>query len=165
MNELNCGQEEQYAGPEKKKSTSKIVKRTLVVAALALAVYVVYSVVYLFVSPDRNIQQIYLVPEDAAFIIQSSAPIEDWEKFSGSETWQCLKKAKSFEEVTESVEKLDSVVKSNKGYAYFASQDSCHKVGFSADSGYAENIENGFVERPGGNRIGHEWLYCHQPDA
>ena len=113
MNELNCGQEEQYAGPEKKKSTSKIVKRTLVVAALALAVYVVYSVVYLFVSPDRNIQQIYLVPEDAAFIIQSSAPIEDWEKFSGSETWQCLKKAKSFEEVTESVEKLDSVVKSN----------------------------------------------------
>ena len=41
MNELNCGQEEQYAGPEKKKSTSKIVKRTLVVAALALAVYVV----------------------------------------------------------------------------------------------------------------------------
>ena len=71
MNGLNCGQEEQYAGPEKKKSTSKIVKRTLVVAALALAVYVVYSVVYLFVSPDRNIQQIYLVPEDAAFIIES----------------------------------------------------------------------------------------------
>ena len=28
-----------------------------------------------------------------------------------------------------------------------------------------ENIENGFIERPGGNRIGHEWLYCHQPDA
>ena len=114
MDELNCEQEEQNVGPEKKKSTSKIVKRTLVVAVLALAVYVVYSVVYLFVSPDRNIQQIYLVPEDAAFIIQSSAPIEDWEKFSGSETWQCLKKAKSFEEVTQSVEKLDSVVKSNK---------------------------------------------------
>ena len=42
MDELNCGQGEQNAGPEKKKSTSKIVKRTLVVAALALAVYVVY---------------------------------------------------------------------------------------------------------------------------
>ena len=63
MNELNCGQEEQYAGPEKKKSTSKIVKRTLVVAALALAVYVVYSVVYLFVSPDRNIQQSIWFPK------------------------------------------------------------------------------------------------------
>ena len=114
MDELNNGQQEQYAEPAKKKNTQKIVKRTLVVAGLALVVYVVYSIVYLFVSPDRNIQQIYLVPEDAAFIIQSSAPIEDWEKFSGSETWQCLKKAKSFEEVTASVEKLDSVVKSNK---------------------------------------------------
>ena len=25
---------------------------------------------------------------------------------------------------------------------------------------YAENIENGFIERSGGNRIGHEWFYC-----
>lgn len=114
MNELSNGQQEQYAEPEKQKNTRKIVMRTLAVVGLALAVYVVYSIVYLFVAPDRNIQQIYLVPEDAAFIIQSSAPVEDWEKFSGSETWQCLKKAKSFEEVAKSVETLDSVVKSNK---------------------------------------------------
>lgn len=106
MNELNNREQEQYAEPTTKKSSKQIVKRTLVVIGLALAVYVVYSVVYLFISPDRNIQQIYLVPENAAFIIQSSAPIEDWEKFSGSETWQCLKKAKSFEEVTKSVENL-----------------------------------------------------------
>ena len=114
---MNNGEQEQYAEPGKngkRKNRGKIVKRTILVAGLVLAVYMVYSIVYLFVSPDRNIQQIYLVPEDAAFIIQSSAPIEDWGKFSGSETWQCLKKAKSFEEVTKSVEKLDSVVRSNK---------------------------------------------------
>ena len=104
MEELHNGQQEQYVDPDKKKNAQKIVKRTLVTVGLALAVYILYSIVYLFVSPDRNIQQIYLIPEDAAFIIQSSAPIEDWEKFSGSETWQCLKKAKSFEEVTASVE-------------------------------------------------------------
>lgn len=114
IDEFSNGQKEQSVEPIKKKNTRKIVKRTIVLSVLALAVYVVYSIVYLFVSPDRNIQQIYLVPEDAAFIIQSSAPIEDWEKFSGSETWKCLKRAKSFEEVTQSVEKLDSVVKSNK---------------------------------------------------
>ena len=92
MDELNNGEQGQYVEPgknEKKNNTRKIVKRTLLTAGLALAVYMVYSIVYLFISPDRNIQQIYLVPEDAAFIIQSSAPIEDWEKFSGSETWQC----------------------------------------------------------------------------
>ena len=89
MDELNNGEQGQYVEPgknEKKNNTRKIVKRTLLTAGLALAVYMVYSIVYLFISPDRNIQQIYLVPEDAAFIIQSSAPIEDWEKFSGSET-------------------------------------------------------------------------------
>ena len=78
MDELNNGEQGQYVEPgknEKKNNTRKIVKRTLLTAGLALAVYMVYSIVYLFISPDRNIQQIYLVPEDAAFIIQSSAPI------------------------------------------------------------------------------------------
>ena len=77
MNELNNREQEQYAEPTTKKSSKQIVKRTLVVIGLALAVYVVYSVIYLFISPDRNIQQIYLVPENAAFIIQSSAPVND----------------------------------------------------------------------------------------
>lgn len=114
MNELVDGQQPSNLDPDRKKNTRRIVKRTLIVAGAALAAYLIYSIVYLFVSPDRNIQQIYLVPEDAAFIIQSSAPVDDWEKFSGSETWQCLKKAKSFKEITKSVETLDSVVRSNK---------------------------------------------------
>ncbi|WP_455586674.1 toxin-antitoxin system YwqK family antitoxin [Bacteroides sp.] len=114
MNELDNGLPEQYSEPEKKKDIRKIVKRTLVGVGLALAVYWVYCLAQLFISPDRNIQQIYLVPEDATFIIQSSAPVNDWEKFSGSKTWQCLKKAKAFEEITMNVETLDSIVKSNK---------------------------------------------------
>lgn len=114
MNELVDGQQPSNLDPDRKKNARRIVKRTLIVAGAALAAYLIYSIVYLFVSPDRNIQQIYLVPEDAAFIIQSSAPVDDWEKFSGSETWQCLKKAKSFKEITKSVETLDSVVRSNK---------------------------------------------------
>ena len=115
MDELNDVQQEQHPDlGEKKNTIRKTVKRTFVAIGVALAVYMVYSMVHLFVSPDRNIQQIYLVPEDATFIIQSSAPVKDWEKFSGSETWQCLKKAKSFAELTKSVETLDSIVKSNK---------------------------------------------------
>lgn len=116
MDELSSEQQVQSPDPApvKKKDTRKIVRRTLVAVGSALAIYLVYTIVHLFLSPDRNIQQVYLVPEDAAFIIQSSAPVKDWEKFSGSETWQCLKKAKSFEEITKNVETLDSIVKSNK---------------------------------------------------
>ena len=50
MNELNNREQEQYAEPTTKKSSKQIVKRTLVVIGLALAVYVVYSVIYLFIS-------------------------------------------------------------------------------------------------------------------
>lgn len=115
MDEFNDVQQEQcFDFGEKKNTARKTIKRTLLVIGVTLAVYMVYSIVHLFLSPDRNIQQVYLVPEDAAFIIQSSAPVKDWEKFSGSETWQCLKKAKSFEEITKSVETLDSIVKGNK---------------------------------------------------
>lgn len=108
------GPQELSSEPEKKKNIRKILRRSLVAAGVALAAYFVYSIIYLFVSPDHNIRQIYLVPDDAAFIIQSSAPIDDWEKFSESETWQCLKRAKAFEEVTKNVETLDSVVRGNK---------------------------------------------------
>ena len=40
MNELNNREQEQYAEPTTKKSSKQIVKRTLVVIGLALAVYV-----------------------------------------------------------------------------------------------------------------------------
>lgn len=99
---------------QKKTDIRKIVKRSFIGLALALAAYLVYSVIYLYVSPNRNIQQIYLVPEDAAFIIQSSAPVDDWEEFSASASWQCMKNAKAFQEVTKNVETLDEVVRSNK---------------------------------------------------
>ena len=46
MNELNNREQEQYAEPTTKKSSKQIVKRTLVVIGLALAVYVVYSVIF-----------------------------------------------------------------------------------------------------------------------
>ena len=56
MDELNNGEQGQYVEPgknEKKNNTRKIVKRTLITAGLAFAVYMVYSIVYLFISPDR----------------------------------------------------------------------------------------------------------------
>ena len=49
MDELNNGEQGQYVEPgknEKKNNTRKIVKRTLLTAGLALAVYMVYSIVY-----------------------------------------------------------------------------------------------------------------------
>jgi len=97
-----------------KTGSKNIVRKSLLIAGLVIVVYLIYSVVHLFVSPDRSIQQIYLVPENAAFIVQSADPVEDWKKFSSSETWQTLKKARTFEEIAVRAERMDSMVRSNK---------------------------------------------------
>lgn len=98
------------AEPPKKKSSAK---KILLVAALALCAYLAYSVASIFMSPDRQIQQIYLVPDDAVFILQSSDPLKDWQEFSSSAPWQTMKKAKFLGEVIPNVEMLDSVVREN----------------------------------------------------
>nr|WP_239059608.1 DUF3352 domain-containing protein [Bacteroides sp. 224] len=75
---------------------------------------IIYFIVHVFVLPDQKIKQIYLIPDDAAFVIQTSDPIGAWKKFSNSPTWLCLKKSSSIQEVTTQVDELDSIVKSNK---------------------------------------------------
>lgn len=101
-------------GKTRKLNTKNLTKRALQLGAIIFAVYLAYSMVYVMFSPDRNIRQIYLVPEDAAFIIETADPINDWHKFNQSETWQCLKQIKSIEEITQTVEYADSLIHHNK---------------------------------------------------
>lgn len=97
-----------------KKLKMKTVRKVILFALLAFAAYLLYSTLHIAFSPDRNIRQIYLVPEDAAIIIETSDPVNDWQKFSNSKTWQCLKQAESIAEIAENIESADSVIKSNK---------------------------------------------------
>ena len=94
--------------------TRKIVKRTIGTAALLFGAYLVYSLLGIFVSPDRRMQQVYLIPEDAVFIIQTNEPVADWYRFSRSEPWQKLKQAPAFAEIAERVQTLDSLLQANK---------------------------------------------------
>lgn len=101
--------------PEKKKrKLPKWLKAMLIVLALLLGGYLLYSIYAVFLTPDRNVQQIYLVPKDAAVIIQASEPIADWKRFSSSKPWQALSQAESLAEVARSVAALDSVLHSNR---------------------------------------------------
>lgn len=94
--------------------TSGIIKKFFIFVGIVIALYLIYSAGNIFLSPDKNMQQIYLIPKDAAFIVSTSDPIGDWKKFSGSPTWQCLKKSKSIEEITLHVDMLDSIIQSNQ---------------------------------------------------
>ena len=89
-------------------------KRIRLIIILAILAFIVYYVLSLFLSPDRNIQQIYLVPKDAAVIIQTNEPVNDWNKFSKSEPWLCLKQAGPFAEISGNADMLDSMIQKNK---------------------------------------------------
>ena len=110
----------------------KPVKTTIWVLILAIAVYGGYRAVTFFLTPHRAIQQVYLIPKDAIFIIQSSSPIDDWETFSGSEPWQCLKRTPSFADIDRNASVLDSIIRENKKlFSMVGKRDlmiSAHKV-------------------------------------
>jgi hypothetical protein len=97
------------------KKKSGLTRKILIVSGVLIALYIVYFMAGIFISPDRNVQQIYLIPEDAAFIVEFSNPIDDWKTFSNSGAFQTMKKAKAFAEAAQNIDRLDSVILSNKG--------------------------------------------------
>ncbi|MCC8154189.1 MAG: DUF3352 domain-containing protein, partial [Tannerellaceae bacterium] len=72
MEELeNSPLDTQPIAQEEKKSTLSIkpvLKKAGWGISILLLLYVIGSVVMIYISPDNNIRQIYLIPKDAAFI-------------------------------------------------------------------------------------------------
>ena len=95
-------------------------------------VYGGYRSVTFYLTPGRAIQQIYLIPKDAIFIIHSGSPVEDWGKISTSAPWQSLKGSPSFAEIDRNVSLLDSILYENKKlFSLIGKRDlmiSAHKV-------------------------------------
>jgi hypothetical protein len=103
-----------YNEPILPKRTKKWTYKVIWFFLLILAGWSVYRFASFYTAPSRAVQQIYLVPKDAVFMIQSNSPVEDWKTFSRSEPWKCLKQAPSFAETARKAETLDSVLQANK---------------------------------------------------
>lgn len=100
--------------PVKNNHSRKTIRRIIFAAVVLFVAYLIYSVANIFVSPDRRIQQAYLIPKDAVFIIQTDEPVADWKKFNDSEPWQKLKQAPTFTEIAERADYIDSLLQANK---------------------------------------------------
>lgn len=88
-------------------------KRFLFALLALLLIYIGYLLYILVLSPKTNLQSIYLIPRDAVFVIESEKPVESWQKVSESETWQHLQKNGYFAELTENIQKVDTVFNDN----------------------------------------------------
>ncbi len=91
-----------------------MIKKRVFFGLLALLlVYVAYLLYILVLSPKTNLQSIYLIPKDAVFVMESEKPVESWQKISKSEAWQHLQKNGYFAELTENIQKVDTVFNNN----------------------------------------------------
>ncbi|GLU42929.1 DUF3352 domain-containing protein [Allomuricauda sp. NBRC 101325] len=88
-------------------------KRILWGILTLFALYVCYLVYIFVLSPKTNLQSIYLIPQDAVFIIESEQPVESWEKVSKSKAWNHLKKNDYFSDLTENIQRVDAIFKDN----------------------------------------------------
>ena len=78
-----------------------------------LVIYLCYLAYIFILSPKTNLQSIYLIPKDAVFIIESDKPVESWAKVSESEVWQHLQQNNYFANLTENIQKVDTVFNDN----------------------------------------------------
>ncbi|AWX44874.1 hypothetical protein HME9304_01879 [Flagellimonas maritima] len=88
-------------------------KRFLLGILTLLLLYIGYLLYIFVLSPKTNLQSIYLIPKDAVFVIESEKPVESWEKVSESEAWQHLQKNGYFAELTENIQKVDTIFNNN----------------------------------------------------
>ena len=97
--------------PAGKKRTKKVFWGFFLIAILLLAGYFVYN---LYIRPDNFLRQIYLVPRDAIFILETDDPVNNWHKFTDAKPWQYLKGQQKMEEINRKANTLDSIMQVNK---------------------------------------------------
>ena len=97
--------------PVKKKRTKTIIFGILSIVILLFIVYFTYN---LYLRPDNFIRQIYLVPKDAVYIIETDDPVNNWHKFSKRKPWQYLKGQQKMEEINRKADTMDSILQANK---------------------------------------------------
>ena len=94
-------------------------KRLLLGLALFFTTYLLYLLYIFVLSPKNNLQSIYLIPEDAIFVLESERPVDSWRQVSESKGWNHLKANDYFARLTENIQKVDTIFKDKRGLFEF----------------------------------------------
>ncbi|MDD7887647.1 DUF3352 domain-containing protein [Flavivirga sp. 57AJ16] len=90
-------------------------RNILSLLGLLITSYAIYLIYTFYIDNNDNIKSIYLVPKDAVYIIESQKPIDNWNTISKSEIWKHLNTNAYFNDLTESLNKLDTIFKQDEG--------------------------------------------------
>ncbi|GAA3640725.1 DUF3352 domain-containing protein [Flavivirga jejuensis] len=89
-------------------------RNILRILGLLFTSYVLYLVYTFYIDNNDNIKSIYLVPNDAVYIIESQKPIDNWNAISKSDIWKHLNTNAYFNNLSESLNKLDTIFKQDE---------------------------------------------------
>lgn len=96
--------------------------KKLIITLVALSVLLLIAYLFLWL-PSDNKKALHLIPDDAAFILSASQPIDSWKEFSGSKMWQHLKQSEELDYFTQEANALDSLISENDWLGIFGDQD------------------------------------------
>lgn len=89
-------------------------KKILIILSVCIGVIFLLVLGRVFLLPDNYLRQVYLVPRDAVFILETDEPVKSWNEFNTSELWQFMRGYPPFSELSESAASLDSVLQGNR---------------------------------------------------
>ena len=91
-------------------------KKKLFITSIVLLILGVggYQAYNLYWKPDNFRRQIYLIPSDAMFIVETESPVGNWKKFSSSAPWQYLRQQEKMQEISDLAHALDSILQQNE---------------------------------------------------
>ncbi len=95
-------------------------KKKILFSALLILLSIIIYQIYVFTTVDEdNINPIYLIPDDAVFLVDTERPIDTWDEISNSNIWKHLQKNSYFNTVTESLNNLDKTFKEQQKIIQF----------------------------------------------
>jgi len=89
----------------------KLIITFIILLVLGGGLYQLYNIYW---KPDNFSRQIYLIPRDAMFIVETEAPVANWKKFSNSAVWQYLQQQEKMKEISDKANTLDSLLRANE---------------------------------------------------
>jgi hypothetical protein len=89
-------------------------KLTKIILTLIVLAGIIYFISRKYFSGESSFQSIYLVPENASFIIESDNVFEAWDKIIHSNAWSKIGKVPYFSNLNKDIESLDSLLNKNK---------------------------------------------------
>ena len=95
-------------------TTTMTKRKYLIVIVLLIFSFSLYSFYTFYIDTNDNLKSIYLVPEDAVYIIETQDPIDNWNDISRNDIWKHLNTNAYFNELAESLNKIDTIFKQEK---------------------------------------------------